>query len=59
MTFERLRFKKKTKIIANLRLRGYYKEPAEYDLVLSNRNDEMVNIDTLYDLIKADIVEKV
>ena len=59
MTFERLRFKKKVKRIANLRLRGYYKEPAEYDLVLSNRNDEMVNTDTLYDLIKADLIEKV
>ena len=58
-TFEKLRFKKKKKILARLRPKNLSLTPFEYVLVIENEIDKLINLDILYDLIKADLVEKV
>ena len=59
MTFNRLKFKKKTKRIANIKPKSLYIEPVEYELVLSEEPDERIDLDKLYGLIKAGLIEKI
>lgn len=47
--FEKLRFVKKIKRIA---------KSSKYVLIINNKTSEMLDLDTLYDLIQADLVVK-
>ena len=53
--FEKLRFVKKRKRIAGI----WYTDINECILKLNNVSGQMIDIDTLYDLIKDGLVEKV
>ena len=56
---ENLKFKRKKKVIARLYCTNIYSNPMKFVLKINNKVDEMINLDVLYDLIKADLVEKV
>lgn len=56
--WERLRFKKITKKIAEITIINH-REPYEYALELNKDINNLIDLDTLYKLIKAGIVRQV